>query len=135
MTIRLILWLLLATMLLANAAFDFAAAPVAYRLAEKATRQAKWPDSTYFPPQHPLRAPLRHLDEHFPLTATARHVLAASGALTILPLLIILGFAWTQRRVEDLDVALAISIGAFALFAKVALWEVAWLLADVHTVF
>jgi len=134
-TVRHVLWLLLATMLAANAAFDLEAAPVAYRLARKAAVQARWPDSTYCPPHLPLHAFFRRLNEHLPLAATAQHVLAASGALTLLPLLLLVGFAWTQRRVEDLDVALAISTGAFALFAKVALWEVASLLADVYTVF
>ena len=133
--IRSVLWMLVVTMVVVNAAFDVGGGPVVSRLVGKIEGQNRWPDTTFFPPRHPLHVVLERLNERLPLIPLAHQVLAARYALTFLPLVLLLYFLWAKRQITEIDLASAVTVGAFALAAKAVMSEIVWLMADVHTVF
>ncbi|MCX8037073.1 MAG: hypothetical protein N3D11_08530 [Candidatus Sumerlaeia bacterium] len=132
---RPVLWMMLLAMVAANLAFDLWAAPVARRLADKLEGQSAWRQSIYYPPYHPLIPTLTRINQRVPLARVAKTVMAGRFALTALPLLVVLYFRWTRPDVRNTDLAAGVVVGAFALFAKTFLWQVVWLIADVHTRF
>ena len=134
MTIRYVLWILVLAMVGGNIAFDLTAAPLVRRLADKAEGQRAWGNPTSAPLGHPLRAPLRRVDERVALGGIARHVFSARFALTALPLLVVLYFA-SKGQLRDSHLGLAMALGGFVLAVKAMLWESLWLIADVYTAF
>lgn len=131
---RLSLWILVLAISASNLAFDLRAAPVGSRLAAKVEGETRLANPTYVAWRHPLRTWLQRIGEGIALHKAARHVFSARYALTGLPLLILVYFI-AAGRVRDSHLGLAIAIGAFGLFAKAALWEAVWLMADICTVF
>jgi len=133
--VRLALWGLVLAMFVANGAFDVSVAHVAYRCAEKVAGQDKWGNPTYYPPGRSSSVLVPRLREHSTLPTIARYVFESRYVLTALPLLVILYFLWTRDRVGEGPLALAIALSAFALAAKVHLWETLWRATDVYAAF